>query len=157
MDAHRLNRGEVACAAFALLLAVVMFALEWYGVDGIPGRPGSRSSAAGSENAWHSLLNLRWLMLLTILVAFVTLAVHAARPARQAVAAIRLALLGLTGLTAGVLIVRVLLDLPSSDRVVDQKLGAVLGMLASLGMLYGALGAVREQRSRLRMGAVSTT
>lgn len=135
----------------------MMFALAWYGIDGIPGRPGSRNGAAGPENAWQGLVALRWLMLATILTALAAVALHAARPGRQVVAAIRLLLLGLSMLTAALLIVRVLIDLPSSERVVDQKLGAVLGLFAALGMTYGAFDAVREQRSRLRLGAVSPT
>jgi hypothetical protein len=62
------------------------------------------------------------------------------------VAALRFALLLIATLTAGLLVFRVLIVLPSPDRVVDQKLGAVLGLLASLGIAYGAYEAVREQR-----------
>jgi hypothetical protein len=50
------------------------------------------------------------------------------------------------------LIVRVLVDLPSPDRVVDQKLGALLGLIAGLGIAGGAWDAVREQRVRLAAG-----
>jgi hypothetical protein len=156
MAPDRLNRGELVCAAFALLLLVVTFALAWYGVDGIPGRPGA-PNAARSENAWQGLSVLRWLMLVTILTAFAAVVVHLARPGRHVVAAVRLLLLGLTTLTAALLIVRVLIDLPSGDRVVDQKIGAVLGLCAALGMAYGAFEAVREQRSRLRVATASPT
>lgn len=157
MAAHRLNPGEVVCGVSGLLLLIVMFALAWYGVDLLPGRPGSPASGVVSETAWDGLSELRWLMLITNVVAFVTVASHAAGPPRQAVAALRLLLLALSTLTAAFLIVRVLIDLPSSERVVDQKLGAVLGMAAALGMVYGAFDAVREQRARLRLAAASPT
>jgi hypothetical protein len=157
VSAHRLNRGEVVSALFALLLLIAMFALAWYGVDLLPGRPGSPTSAVVSENAWNGLAGVRWLMLITILVAFACVGIHAAGPPRQSVAALRLALLALSTVTAALVIVRVLIDLPSSDRVVDQKLGAIVGLLAALGMVYGAFQAVREQRSRLRLAAAAPT
>ncbi len=86
-----------------------------------------------------------------MLIAFGAVAIHAARPARQAVAGVRLALLALGSLTAAALVVRVLIDLPSAGRVVDQKLGAVLrDARPALGSrCYGASDAVREQRARL--------
>jgi hypothetical protein len=147
-----LTRGELISAAGALVLLVTMFALAWYGVDGIPGRSGSRTGIVGSENGWQGLTGVRWLILLTVLVAFGALAMRAYRPPRQTVAALRLALLVLGCATAVALIVRVLIDLPSPDRVVDQKLGALLGMIAGLGIAYGALGTVREQRAQLAAG-----
>jgi hypothetical protein len=147
--ARRLTRGELISAGSALLLLVLLFAVAWYGVDGIPGRPGSRGGGAGSETGWQGLSGFRWLILLTVLLAFAVLAVHAARPGRQTVAGLRLALLVLAWATAGAVIVRVLIALPSPDRVVDQKLGALCGVVAALGIAYGASDTVREQRSRL--------
>jgi hypothetical protein len=148
-DPARLTLGELIGAISSALLLVLMFAFAWFGVDGIPGRPRSQGGAAGSETGWQALSDLRWLILLTVIVAFAAVAVHALRPARQAVAAIRLALLALGTLTSALLIVRVLIDLPSPDRVVDQKLGGVLGVAAALGIAYGGFEAVREQRARL--------
>jgi len=143
-----ITRGEVISAVSALLLLVLMFAVEWYGVDGIPGRPASRTGLAPAEDAWHGLTVLRWLMLLTVAVALGAVAIHLRRPSRVSVARIRLALLALGTLTAGAVIFRVLIDLPSPDRVVDQKLGAVLGVIAALGIALGAYESVREQRAR---------
>jgi hypothetical protein len=154
MTARSLTWGELISAACALALLVLMLAVPWYGVDGIPGRPGT--GMAGTQTGWEGLTDVRWLVLLTVLVAFATLAAHAAGPPRQTVAALRLALLALTWLNAVVLIVRVLVDLPSSDRVVDQKLGAVLALVAALGLVFGAAEAVREQRLRLATAAGTT-
>jgi hypothetical protein len=142
-------------AASALLLLVLMVGVAWYGVDGIPGRPGSPSRVTGAETGWQAMTDLRWLVLLTVILAFAVLVVHAARPTRQAVAGLRLALLVTASATALALIVRVLIDLPSSERVVDQKPGAILGMVASMGIAYGAGEAVREQRARLAAPAPS--
>lgn len=148
-DQGRLTRGELIAAVSALALLVLMFAAAWYGVDGIPGATATSSAVASAENAWHGLSVIRWLMLLTVLLALGAVAVHARQPSRVTVARIRLALLALSTLTAMAIVFRVLLILPSSDRVVDQKLGGVLGVIAALGLVYGAYEAVREQRARL--------
>jgi hypothetical protein len=147
--ARGLTRGELISAASALLVLVLMLAMPWYEVDGIAGRASSGARVTTSQTGWDALSGVRWLVLLTVLVAFAAATMHVARPSRQAVAGVRLALLSLGSLNAFALVVRVLIDLPSSDRVVDQKLGAVLGMLAALGVVFGASDAVREQRARL--------
>ena len=144
-----LNRGDLVSAVSALLLLVLMFAVAWYGVDGIPGRATSRSGVASAQSAWDGLTVIRWLMLVTVLVALGTVAIHLLRPSRIAVAGIRLALLLLAALTAVLLIYRVLIVLPTPDRVVDQKLGGVVGVLAALGIAFGAYDSVREQRARM--------
>lgn len=149
MPAGRLTRGELISGASALALVVTLFAFAWYGLDGVPGRGGSRTGIAGTETGWEGLSVLRWLVLTTVLVAVAAVAVHADRPARQTVAGLRLALLVLGCATAVALVIRVLIELPSPDRVVDQKLGAVLGLVAALGVALGASEAVREQRIRL--------
>lgn len=147
--ADRLTRGELISAASAVLLLVLMLAVTWYGVDGMPGRGGAHGGRTFAETGWDGLTGVRWLVLGTAFVALATVAAHAARPSRQAIAGLRLVLLLLSSAAAAALIVRVLIDLPSANRVVDQKLGAVLGMLAALVIVLGASDAVREQRARL--------
>lgn len=138
------------------MLLALMLAVPWYGVDVIPGRPGTHAGDAVTQTGWEGLADVRWLILLTVLVAFATLAVHAAGPARRTVAALRLGLLALGWVNVLALIVRVLIDLPSSDRVVDQKLGALLALVAALALAFGASESVREQRRRLAAAAAST-
>ena len=148
MAARRLTRGELISAVSALVLTVLMFAADWYGVD-------SRRGITGTETGWQGLTGVRWLILVTVVVAFGAVAAHAASPTRQAVAGVRLGLLALSCATAVAVIVRVLIALPSSDRVVDQKLGGALGVIAALGIAYGAWDSVREQRARLAAGTAS--
>jgi formate hydrogenlyase subunit 3/multisubunit Na+/H+ antiporter MnhD subunit len=143
-----LTRGELISTTSAVVLLVLMFGVAWYGVDGIPGRPGSSGALSGTENAWDGLSAVRWVMLLTAVLALGASAIHVRRPSRQLVAAVRLALLMAGMLTAVLTIVRVLIALPSANRVVDQKLGGLLGVFAALGIAYGAYEAVREQRAR---------
>lgn len=157
MSARSLTRGELISATSALLLLIVMLVPAWYDIDGIPGRPGSRVHVTSTETGWQGLTGLRWVVLLTVLLALAAVAAQTVRPRRQTVAGLRLALLVLASVTALALIVRVLIDLPSSDRVVDQKLGAVLGMIAGIGVALGAAEAVREQHSRLAVSVLSTS
>jgi len=43
--------------------------------------------------------------------------------------------------------------LPAGTRVIDQKLGALLGLLCALGIAWGGYESVREQRARARRQA----
>jgi hypothetical protein len=144
-----LNQGDVVSALSALLLLVLMFAVAWYGVDGIPGRAASRTGISSAQSAWDGLSLVRWLMLLTVAVALGNVAIRVREPSRVVVAGARLALLMLAVLTAASLTVRVLIALPSPDRVVDQKLGAIIGVISALAVAFGAYESVREQRSRM--------
>lgn len=153
MATRGLTRGELISAASAVVLLVLMVAVAWYGVDRIPSRAGSFARVITTETGWEGLTGVRWLVLLTVLVALTLVAVHAVGPPRQTLAALRLTLLVLATVTALALVVRVLIDLPSSDRVVDQKLGALVGVAAAIGVASGAAEAIREQRDRLAAAA----
>lgn len=120
-------------AGAALALLIVMFAFEWYGVDGIPGK----SEVSTVENGWHGLTIVRWVMLLTIAVTLGSLLRNAARGEGRGRAATGAAIAGLGAVTSLLLIYRVLIDLPQPASVVDQKLGAYLGVLCALVIAAG--------------------
>lgn len=132
-----------ALSAVALLIA--MFTLEWFGVDGVPGRT---RSLAWAENAWHGLSLVRWVMVLTIGVAISAPLLHLTQRAHGAKTSTSLAVLGLGSLTSVLLIYRVLIELPSPNQVVDQKLGAFIGVLCALALALGGYEAVRQERAR---------
>ena len=142
---RRFTHGELLSAVSATLLAIAMFALQWFGVDGIPGRTARLS---WTENAWHGLSVVRWIMLLTIVVAIGSPVLHATQRTHGAQTDTSMAVAALGGLTAVLLVFRVLIDLPSSDQVVDQKLGAMLGLLCSLGVALGGFESLREARAQ---------
>jgi hypothetical protein len=144
-----LTHGEVIAAASALLLLILMFGTKWYGVAGVPGTS-AHAQAVTTENAWGSLSVVRWVMLLTILAAGASVLVHLVKVSRSTIALIRLAVALLGSLTALLLTWRVLIDLPSPSDVVDQKLGAVLGLVCGYGIAVGGFEAIREQRARAR-------
>jgi hypothetical protein len=52
--------------------------------------------------------------------------------------------------TAALLAWRVLIDLPRPDQIIDQKLGAVVGVLAAIGIALGGYERLREERRRAR-------
>jgi hypothetical protein len=142
----RLRRGELISALGALALLPVMFALKWFGLEVAPGPSAERSASSTAENAWSGLTDLRWLMLLTIAAALGSVVLHASQRAhgRKTDTSVVIAVLGT--LTAALLVYRVLIDLPSPDQVVDQKIGAYLGLLIAIAIALGGYESVREQR-----------
>lgn len=152
----RLRQGALISAASALVLLVVMFATEWYGVDEIPGRVATRTQVTHAVNAWNGLTIVRWLMLTTIAIAVGTVLLHGSqrRHGAKTNTGGLVALLG--SITAVVLFIRVLVDLPSPNSVVDQKLGAFIGLLAAIGIALGGYESMREERERARRGGHAT-
>jgi hypothetical protein len=148
--ALRLRQGALISAASALVLLVVMFATEWYGVDEIPGRVATRTQMTHAVNAWNGLTIVRWLMLATIAVAVGTVLLHGSQRAHGAKTNTGglVALLGT--ITAIVLFIRVLIDLPSPNSVVDQKLGAFIGLLAAIGIGLGGYESMRAEREQAK-------
>jgi hypothetical protein len=143
-------RGELVSATSAVLLLVSMFALAWFGGDGIPGRT---SRLLYAENAWEGMALVRWLMLVTIAVALSAPLLHFSQRRHGVRTQTGLLVTVLGTLTAAFLIFRVLIVLPSSDQVVDQKLGAFLGILCAIAVAYGGLESLREERLPGEAGA----
>ena len=133
-----------------------MFATKWYGVDEIPGRVATRTQVTHAANAWNALTIVRWLMLATIVVAVGSVLLHGSqrRHGAKTNTGALVALLG--SITAIALFIRVLVDLPSPNSVVDQKLGAFIGVLAAIGVALGGYESMREERERARRGGHAT-
>jgi len=140
----RHRRGEIVSVSSALLLLLAMFALAWYGVDGIPGRT---TRLVWVENAWDALALVRWLMLATIAAVVGSALLHFTQRSHGARTETGLAVTLLGTVTAAALVYRVLIALPAPAQVVDQKLGAFLGLLCALGIAYGGLESLRAERS----------
>jgi hypothetical protein len=143
---RRIHEGEFVSAASAAVLLVVMFAIEWYGVDRPPGKIDGEERVT-AENAWHALTIVRWLMLVTIVVAIGSLILHVSQRTHgvSTDTAGTVTVLGMV--TAVVLSYRVLVDLPSPASVVDQKLGAFVGLLCAFGIALGGYHSLREART----------
>jgi hypothetical protein len=144
---HRVRRGELVSAGSSLLLLISMFALGWYGVAGIPGRSARLTSV---ENGWQGLGVVHWVMLLTVLVSVGSVVLHATQQSHGSQTSTGLLVTTLGAATAALLAYRVLIALPSPDRVVDQKLGAIVGLASALGIALGGYDFTRDERVRER-------
>jgi hypothetical protein len=142
----RIYRGELTSALGALGLLVLMFLTKWYGVAGVPDPSAARPAISTAENAWNGLTIVRWIMLLTIVAALGSVVLHASQRSHGMRTDTSRVVFGLGSLTSVLLIYRVLIDLPQADRVIDQKLGAVLGLMCALGIAIGGFESMREQR-----------
>jgi hypothetical protein len=148
--APRIRVGALVSATSALALLVIMFATEWYGVAGVPDPSAVRPAISTAENAWHGLTVTRWVLLATIVASIGAVVLHASQREHGNKTDTSLIVAALGALSAGLLIWRVLIVLPSGQRVIDQKLGAFLGLLCALGIAWGGYEAIREQRARVR-------
>lgn len=139
--------GEALSAAFALGLLVLMFLTKWYGVAGVPDPSAVRPAVSTAVDAWHGLTIVRWVMLLTIFVAVGSVVLHLSQRSHGTKTDTSRVVTALGSLTALLLIYRVLIALPTADRVTDQKLGAVLGLMCALGIAVGGRLSMLEQKA----------
>jgi hypothetical protein len=149
VDASRLRLGELLAGASAVLLLVFMFFFKWYGL-GSSAPDGSVYGTgpfhvASSQNAWHALTIVRWVMLVTAAAALALAILQATRRAPALPAALSVIVTVLGGLTSILLVYRVFINLPGSDKLVDQKIGAVLGVVSTLGITLGGYASMREE------------
>jgi hypothetical protein len=136
-------RGEAAAALCALGLLASMFAFAWYGVDL---RPGAVRSSVTAVDAWHGLTIVRWLMLATIFLALASLILDIAQRRHGARTNTSLPLAALATVTSALLVYRVLIEMPNPPAIVDQKLGALIGLVFALALTLFSWDAVRDSR-----------
>jgi hypothetical protein len=150
--ATRVNVGELLSAVSALLLLAVMFATQWYGVAGVPDPSYARPATSTAENGFDGLTDVRWVMLAAIVAAIGSVFLHASQRGHGTKTDTSRVVAGLGALTAVLLIYRVLINLPGDGKVLDQKLGAFLGLLGALGIAWGGYESIMQRRAR-RAGA----
>jgi hypothetical protein len=144
------TRGELIAVVGAGALLILMFAFQWYGVAGVPGARSTEPAVQSSVNAWDALSLLRWLMLVTILLAAGSFVLHATQKGHGSRTNTSPLLMAAGALTSVLLVYRVFVDLPHPSEVLDQKLGAVLGVLSAIAIAFGGFDALREERARQR-------
>jgi hypothetical protein len=140
--------GELVSAGCALALLILMLVTAWYGVAGVPDPTFARPAVSGTETGWDGLTDIRWVVVLTAIVAVgaVALKLSQREHGRQTDATRVVA--GLGALCSALLVYRVLIVLPSPDKVIDQKLGALLGLGCALGIALGGHESILERRER---------
>jgi len=148
MTRFRLGVGELVSAGCALALLILLFAAEWYGVAGVPDPTHARPAIPGTESGWDALSITRWVIVLTAIVAIGAVGVRVSQRehGRQTDASALVMALGL--LCSLLLTYRVLIALPSPDKVIDQKLGAVLGLACAIGIALGGHQSIVDRRER---------
>jgi hypothetical protein len=148
--APRVLFGELTSSVSAVLLLVILFATEWYGVAGVPDPSAARPAVTGAESGWTGLSLVRWVVLVTALVAIGSVVLHASQRRHGTKTDTSRLITGLGSLTSLLLIYRVLIELPSGAKVIDQKLGAFLGLLCALGIALGGYESIAEHQARAR-------
>jgi len=144
----RIRHGELVSAVSAVALLGLTFLTKWYGVAGVPDPSAARPAITTAENGWDALTVVRWVMLVTICAALGTVLLHASQRSHGTKTDTSRVVAGLGTLTSVLLIYRVLIALPAANQVIDQKLGAILGLLCALGIALGGWESVRAQRMR---------
>jgi hypothetical protein len=151
----RIRVGALVSAVSALALLVILFAMEWYGVAGVPDPSAVRPAVSTAENGWHGLMVTRWVLVATVVAAIGAVVLHASQREHGTKTDTSLIVAGLGLLSSVLLVYRVLIVLPAGTRVIDQKLGAFLGLLCAFGIAWGGYESIREQRARVRAAAGS--
>jgi hypothetical protein len=148
MKESRPGTGELVSAGCALALLILLLTTAWYGVAGVPDPSYARPAVSGTETGWDGLTDVRWVIVATAIVAVgaVALRVSQREHGRQTDASPVVTALGL--LCTALLVYRVLIALPSSDKVLDQKLGALLGLACAVGIALGGHESIVRQRER---------
>jgi hypothetical protein len=148
--APRVLFGELTSSVSAVLLLVVLFATEWYGVAGVPDPSAARPAVSGAESGWTGLSLTRWVVLVTALAAIGSVVLHASQRRHGTKTDTSRLVAALGSLTSLLLIYRVLIVLPSGAKVIDQKLGAFLGLVCALGVALGGYESIAEHQARAR-------
>jgi hypothetical protein len=146
MTESRPRLGELISAGCALALLILLLATAWYGVAGVPDPTYARPAVSGTETGWDGLTDVRWVIVLTAIVAVgaIVLRISQREHGRQTDSSRLVTALGL--LCSVLLIYRVLIVLPSPDKVLDQKLGALLGLGCALGIALGGHESIVQRR-----------
>jgi hypothetical protein len=143
-------RGEAIAGLSSLMLLILMFGVQWYSVAGAGDALAAHSDRTSSENAWQALTTLRWLMLLTILVGIGAMALRITQRGHGSPTDLSPIVTVLGSLTGVLLAYRVLINLPSPGTVLDQKLGAFLGLVCAVGIAFGGYESRRHARKSAR-------
>jgi hypothetical protein len=142
--------GELTSASCAVLLLLILFATKWYGVAGVPDPSAARPAISTAESGWDGLSLVRWVVLATALAALGSVLLHASQRRHGTRTDTSRLITVLGTVTSLLLIYRVLIALPTGGKVIDQKLGAFLGLLAALGIAIGGYESIAEYKRRAR-------
>lgn len=141
----RLRKGELIVGAGSIVLLASMFLLKWFGLIGAAASEAKRLGHPTSVNGWHGLTTLRWFMLATVALGFALVYFQATRRAPAVPVTLSVLVFVVALITLIALIYRVLINEPGPDSLVEPKLGAFIGLLATLAITAGAFLSMREE------------
>jgi hypothetical protein len=147
----RVHVGDLISAGSAIGLLIVFLAMAWYGIAGVPNPTAAEPALSGVQTGWQALSLIRWEVVATVAAALGSVVLHATQRNHGARTDTSRLLLGLGLLTTLLLMWRVLIDFPSPDEVISQKLGALLGLFFAAGIAYGGHESLMELRDRRRL------
>jgi hypothetical protein len=144
-DPSRLRRGEVIVGASAVVLLASMLLLNWYGLTGVFAPTAAKLGVSTSITGWDALTNLRWLLVLTVACGLALVYFQATRRAPAVPVSLSVIVTVLAILTALALIYRVLINEPGPDNLIEQKVGAFVGLISALTLVYGGYESTRKE------------
>lgn len=151
-DASRLRSGELITGVSAVLLFIVMF-LSWYGLKVNTGSLGTFALPNVSYDAWDAFSVIDLILLLTVIVALALVVTQATQRSPAIPVSLSVLTTTLAGLSVLLIVFRMIdppsiVDVPAVldahlDRTLD--IGIYLGLVASLGILYGGYRSMRVE------------
>ena len=151
MDFAVLNRGEKIAGVAGILLILIMFIFDWFGLKFTAGGAGFGFSAEGGRNAWGSYGFTDIVLFITALAA-IGLAVMAASDAEVGLPVAMSAIVAALGILSLILVVISIISPPDfgvnvSGTGIDheRKIGVWLGLLAVIGVTAGGFLAMQEE------------
>ena len=151
MDFAVLNRGEKIAGVAGILLILIMFIFDWFGLQFTAGGAGFGFSAEGGRNAWGSYGFTDIVLFITALAA-IGLAVTAASDAEVGLPVAMSAIVAALGILSLILVVISIISPPDfgvnvSGTGIDheRKIGVWLGLLAVIGVTAGGFLAMQEE------------
>lgn len=147
-DPGRLRKGEWIVGAGSIVLLASMFLLKWYGLTAAVITTAQRLGITTSVNGWHGHTTLRWFMLVTALLGLALAYFQAARRAPAVPVSLGAITFVAALITFLALLYRVLINEPGPDSLIDQKVGAFVGLVATLVIVLGAFLSLREEGVR---------
>lgn len=148
LDMKRLGLGAQIAGLCAVLLLIDMF-LSWYSLN-VPDQVAQFAPQADlSVNAWQAYGVNDILMFVTIIVVLGWVAMRATGKTVALPVAASVIALALAVLTLVVILIRVVLDQPGPDNdLVNNEIGAYIGIVLLAGMAYGSFVGMKTEGAK---------
>lgn len=148
MDVSNLRQGERIAGISGILLVIVMFALDWYGLK-VSG--GGVSLSGGGVNAWEAFGFIDIILFLAA-VSGIALATTSASGTQVSLPVALSAITAGLGILATVLVLFRIIDTPGpggdffgGNIEVQRKIGVFIGLILAGGVAYGGYTAMQEE------------